>query len=366
MSKLLELPTELRHQILLEALPLSTTVVPSPESSIGILKRVCKQLYGDLNTLDSQYAPTYIVSEPTQLKYIRPRSGIDQMKQISLHIFSTAKLEHLLRRTHSALDLQAALIGALLLQWDDLFRASRPRFPKQGLQTISLDISPIPGYARDHSTAFIAWLVNHPNISNQMFNVYENLLGAIIQSIGVWVQTSAGRQQPLLKVVGTLSCKTRTRMPSVYTELEKYPKWGGLDAVFEVNFVEDLENLKWEHILEILQHKYERIPHEVHKEKRKIVKDRLRKAFQEDKQFRSLFNKNAVRDPILTRDVMLEVAEMASGARDEELTYGSLIPLLRALIYQTADRMELLIEAEDSSSPNDVVEKRLHIRQRSS
>jgi hypothetical protein len=152
-------------------------------------------------------------------------------------------------------------------------------------------------------------------------------------------------------------------MPSVYMELERYPRWGGLDAVLECDFVNDLENMKWEDILEILQQKYERAPPDAFKERRRVVKDRLREAFQKDKPYRSLFNKNAIHDPSLTQQVMLDMTDMASGVAVTELTYSSLEPLMRALLHQTAKRLGLLTETEDSPTSDAVVGKRMHVRQ---
>ena len=244
---------------------------------------------------------------------------------------------------------------------------SNNTLPRVGLKVVELDITPVPGYARSRNPAWIAWLVNHTSVSNRLWNMHEIFIADIITNLGRWFEILAQRQQPLLRVVGTISPKTRTRLPTVFQRLDAFPRWGGLDAVFESDYVDDAGNLRWETLLEILQGEYEVTPPGDLRDEKRIVKDKLRKGFQEDQPFRSLFNKVALQQPEWVRTTVLDLAGMAAGGGKwifqhwscrsiltchrvdvgQIMRYVQLAAVCRAFLHQLAEHLGLASFSED-------------------
>ena len=138
----------------------------------------------------------------------------------------------------------------------------------------------------------------------------------------------------------------------MFQRLEAFPRIGGIDAVFESDYVEDASNLRWEAILEILQTEYETTSPGPLRDSRRIVKDRLRAAFQDDEPFRSLFNRNALQLPTWTRDTTLDIAAVAAGGGSaQSLRLERLGPLQRAYIHQLAEHWRLSSFSEEVHGP---------------
>lgn len=131
----------------------------------------------------------------------------------------------------------------LILMWISELAAPKCKLPSRGLQAIELDITPVPGYARQRSKAWVAWLVNHSSVSNRMWNMYESDTARVTDSLATWMQITAQNQQPLLKVTGTVSPKTRLRMPTVLYNIMEAQLFG-LKVAFESDYLDDSEVLK--------------------------------------------------------------------------------------------------------------------------
>lgn len=93
MKTLLELPAELRHEILLSALPDEITVAPDMASPLVAFKLVCKQFMLDLEGVSARYNPNYVIAQPGHLACVhgRQRNGIDEIRNVTLSIFSTLR-----------------------------------------------------------------------------------------------------------------------------------------------------------------------------------------------------------------------------------------------------------------------------------
>lgn len=102
-------------------------------------------------------------------------------------------------------------------------------------------------------------------------------------------------------------------------------------------------------VLEIMQAECDATQDPPMKIARRDIKQRLRAAFEDDKCFRSLFNKSALQAPAWTLQMVLDVAALAgppdlyheSFEPTMRLAYESIEPLKRALLHQLAAKLML-------------------------
>jgi hypothetical protein len=344
MSRLQHLPSELRQTILLLALPTFVAVGRSKVSPHTNFRLICKSLNQDVLEIIKQYEPVYIVGDPAQLRYLR---RLKRVFHVKLEIFSTSTIHNL--REHVLPPWEAPPLETLLNKW----RAEVVRLPKTGLKTVSVDISPVPGFAREKSQEWISYLVNEKKVSNKLFNKHQGDIASIMDSImtrlGYPDNAEKGAGLTLI-VEGFMSRKTAERIPLVLATLERAQRQG-IRTHFEPQYLDDVDLPRFEKMLNPLVIAKLDVKPELQGEWKK-VKAKLRRALDRDKGLRQVLYKNEMNDTEwvtysiqrlgrLAIDPLIETNVGIDGIGEGDsmtgsVTFEQLQPLQRAWVHQLA------------------------------
>jgi hypothetical protein len=367
MAHLLDLPAELRQQILLLALPGTIKLAATDVSPLVNYLLVCRKIKQDLTQIGIQYAPEYIITEPAHFIYLKHGPAVGRYTHLTLQIFAPASLSSLLDQQFSAVLIND--IEKLLTRWSKALLVRVTPLPKIGLKTVNIDVTAIPGYARDRNRNWIAWLVNDSAVSNKMWNHYEHQVATIIDFIGTWFQITAQQQQPTLRLSGAISPKSKDRMPTVLRSMRRLKNEEGINTIIDLDWLDDPDLLQWEAVLELLQREYERTPAGPLRKSRFEVKQCLRHTFERNRRFRSLFNKNVLEDPDWSEKALMDVAALAVSHPGQQnsltqntaksITYEYVESIKRAFLHQLAQALGLRSESTDERMSAGITYKRL-------
>jgi hypothetical protein len=362
MSRLLDLPSELRQKILLLALPSYITVCKAAFSPLANLHLICKLVNEDVLELLKHYAPIYVVTDPTHLPYLQ---HVKRLSRVKLDLFSTCTIHDL--REHVFPPWVAPTLPNLINQWS----AEVVHLPRSALKDWIVDVSPVPEYGREKGPRWISLLVNDSRVSNRLFNNNEHLIASLLDIIGTCLGDSdkAGQKQGVtLKVEGYLSRKSAVRIPHVLEVLERLPKQG-IRIHFEPNHLDEEDCDRMVNSLAAvplglgpeLQNAWKKLRHEV------------RYALQEQKALRQLFIKNEVKDAAWTmfstqRLVLLAMDQLPEHETKVEpegevksVTFESLEPLQRAWLHQIAKVLDLQTISSGERENGNVIVKSLKV-----
>ncbi|KIW06767.1 uncharacterized protein PV09_02455 [Verruconis gallopava] len=237
MGQFLELPAEIRQEILLSALPEKITVSPAEVHPMTRLLLICKVVKQDVEEIAKKFSPEYLVVEPSHLCCLKSRRpAMSPIECVTLEIFSAATLEAMTGATSSSVS--SSEIGDLLYQWNFALGAARSAFPKSGLKQITVDLTPIPHSCRDESDYSITMAVSHPAVANRMFSMCESQISNLIIFICTYLKITAQRQRPKLLVTGKLSLQTLFRIPTLLQDIARIRE-EGIEIRFDPEWMDE-------------------------------------------------------------------------------------------------------------------------------
>jgi hypothetical protein len=360
MSHLLQLPSELRQSILLEALPTHIDVSKETASPFGDILLICKSLREDVLEIIKQHEPIYTVRDPAHLRYVR---RLKHVAHVKLDIFAPSTIPNL--REHVFPPWEAPTLQLLIEKWSGKIA----RLPKSGLKSVTVDISPVPGYGRERNQEWISFLVNDPKISNKLFNRHNHDIASLVGIVGTRLgQADDAKKKEGVTVIisGSMSRKTGERIPRVLESLERLRSQGFITH-FEPHYLDDTDVPRFEKMLNPL------IMADLDVEPRfqdewKLVKKRVRRALERDKGLRQIFYKNEIKNEEWTIHAIQRLARFAIGqlaehetsaavktdGEVESITFEFLEPLKRAWVHQVARVLKM-----DTCSEGERVEGRV-------
>src|SRR5690242_8054767 len=219
MPSLTQLPTELRHQILLLILP-STNHVESPTPT-HYLSHINRLLRNDMTTITTLWTPTHYISSPSSLTSRFPPTRGCNLTRICLDLFSTSFLGRILWRFHTQNPTNYTH-PELIAAWTDAVP-----FLSSQVREVALDVTPAPAETR-HLRAALDDFVTADYAARRFLRGHVEDVAPLVARIE---QHYGGRVQ--IRLTGRLSSKSaffvRAVGSKVGREIEYKGQWVSIE-----------------------------------------------------------------------------------------------------------------------------------------
>jgi hypothetical protein len=220
MSRLTQLPTELRQQILLLALPDTNRIGSSTQ--VLRLFHIDKLLREDMATVVALWSPLHYISHPTALSSPMPRTLNWKIDRICLDLFYTSDIKRMACICY-CYGPETWTHPELIAAWADAV----PLLPA-GVKEVWLDVTPAPAEKRNKHRMILNLWVNDRRVSEAFLGGHVDDVAALVKRID---QHYGGSAQVLL--TGTLTPRCQWYLPEVNEMVGREMKFQGTSVSAE-------------------------------------------------------------------------------------------------------------------------------------
>jgi hypothetical protein len=239
-SSFTSLPRELRQRILLLSLPqnIQRAVIPYFSRPAQHLLQICREIRNDMSWVLSRYSPNFYFNNPSHLSEFLSslNDKFDllafdykpKFEHVTFSIFDDAKVDTM-QWTCYCLARQMHTHDELVNAW----ARAVPTLPEQ-VKTITLDITPAPGWMRRDRPNWIQSFVQDRRVSKAFVSEHEGVTLLLIQVIYEYFGDGA-----TIQLSGQVSAKSRSSLDALAMRSHA----AGMDVVF-VGDVLDVQHIK--------------------------------------------------------------------------------------------------------------------------